>query len=195
MTASAASEVRRRHVPGEPGLWVLIFGDMLVFTVLFGVYLTQRGGHRDLFAQSQDSLNRNLGAVNTLVLLTSSLLVVTAVHAQRADSSRHLSSRLMLGAFGVGSLFVVIKAVEYYEKISAGIVPSTNEFFMYYYVLTGLHLAHVLIGLVVLLVLSRLAANPDPSPRQYGYIEGGGCFWHMVDLLWIVIFPLLFLVR
>ena len=194
-TEGADAPTGARHVPGEPGLWVLLFGDMLVFTVFFGVYLTKRGQHRELFAQSQDALNRNLGAINTLVLLTSSLLVVFAVHAQRSDRLRPLASRLMLGAFGVGSLFVVIKAIEYHEKVSAGITPGTDEFFMYYFVLTGLHLAHVVIGLIVLLALSRLARNPEPSKSHFAFVEGGGCFWHMVDLLWIIIFPLLFLVR
>lgn len=194
-TEGADAQAGARRVPGEPGLWVLLFGDMLVFTVLFGVYLTKRGQHRELFAESQNALNRNLGAINTLVLLTSSLLVVFAVHAQRSDRLRAMSPRLMLAAFGVGSMFVVIKAIEYREKLSVGITPSTNEFFMYYFVLTGLHLAHVVIGLIVLLVLSRLARNPEPSKTQFAFFEGGGCFWHMVDLLWIVIFPLLFLVR
>jgi nitric oxide reductase NorE protein len=184
-----------RHVPGEPGIWVLLFGDMLVFTVLFVVYLSRRGENRELFAQSQDALNRNFGAINTLVLLTSSLLVVFAVRALRSERYRHLASRLTLAGFAVGCCFVLIKALEFHEKISAGITPSTNEFFMYYFVLTGLHLAHVVIGLGVLLALSRIARNTSPSRTHFAFFEGGGCFWHMVDLLWIVIFPLLFLVR
>lgn len=194
-TGGADAPAAARHVPGEPGLWVLLFGDMMVFTVLFGVYLSKRGQHRELFAKSQDALNRNLGAINTLVLLTSSLLVVFAVHARRSDRLRPMASKLMLAAFGVGSMFVVIKVIEYHEKVSAGITPSTNEFYMYYFVLTGLHLAHVVIGLLVLVVLSRLVRNQEPGKSHFAFVEGGGCFWHMVDLLWIVIFPLLFLVR
>lgn len=184
-----------KHIPGEAGIWVLLFGDMMVFTVLFLVYLDQRGKNSELFAQSQDHLNRTAGAVNTLVLLCSSVLVVFGVHAARSGQSRDLASRLMVAGFGVGSLFVVIKVYEYHEKVAAGITPSTNEFYMYYFVLTGLHLAHVIIGLATLLALSRLARNPEPSKNQIAFIEGGGCFWHMVDLLWLVIFPLIFLVR
>jgi nitric oxide reductase NorE protein len=184
-----------RHVPGEPGIWVLLFGDMAVFTILFGVYLHRRGENKQLFAQSQDALNRTFGAVNTLVLLTSSLLVVFAVLALRNERWRHLAQRLTFGGVVVGSCFVVIKVFEYHEKIAAGITPSTNEFYMYYFVLTGLHLAHVIIGLGVLVVLSRIARKPEPTRTHLAFFEGGGCFWHMVDLLWIVIFPLLFLVR
>jgi nitric oxide reductase NorE protein len=184
-----------RHVPGEPGIWVLLFGDMVVFTILFAVYLHRRGENKELFAQSQDALNRTFGAVNTLVLLTSSLLVVLAVLALRSEQWRHLAQRLTLGGVAVGSCFVIIKAFEYHEKIAAGITPSTNEFYMYYFVLTGLHLAHVIIGLGVLLALARIARKPAPTGTHIAFFEGGGCFWHMVDLLWIVIFPLLFLVR
>ena len=184
-----------RHVPGEPGIWVLLFGDMAVFTILFAVYLHRRAENKDLFAQSQDALNRTFGAVNTLVLLTSSLLVVFAVLALRSERWRHLAQRLTVAGVAVGSCFVVIKVFEYHEKVAAGITPSTNEFYMYYFVLTGLHLAHVIVGLGVLLALSRIARKPEPSRTHIAFFEGGGCFWHMVDLLWIVIFPLLFLVR
>lgn len=183
------------HVPGEPGIWILLCGDLLVFTVLFVVYLVKRGQAPELFATSQTHLNQTLGAVNTLVLLTSSLLVALALRALRSEQFRHRASALTYAAAGVGSLFVMIKAIEYHEKFAAGITPSTNEFFTYYFTLTGLHLAHVCIGLGVLLILARVARRPDPTPTNLAFFEGGGCFWHMVDLLWIVIFPLLFLVR
>ena len=98
-------------------------------------------------------------------------------------------------ALGFFALFVVIKGIEYHEKIAAGLTPSTNEFFMYYFVLTGLHLAHVVIGLIVLTVLSRLARKRAPTRTHIAFFEGGACFWHMVDLLWLIIFPLIFLVH
>jgi nitric oxide reductase NorE protein len=186
---------RFRHVPGEPGMWVLLFGDMTVFFVLFIIYLHARGRNPELFAQSQAALNKNYGALNTLVLLSSSLLVVLATRALRSQRWTHLAQRLMLSGAAVGACFVAVKVFEYREKVAAGITPLTNEFFMYYFVLTGLHLVHVVIGLAVLLALSRLARTPRPSTTQLAFFEGGGCFWHMVDLLWIVLFPLLFLVR
>lgn len=194
-TNDDSSDVRKPHVPGEPGIWVLLFGDMVVFTVLFVVYLSRRMKDPHLFATSQDHLNRNLGAINTLVLLTSSILVVFAVRAYRTPQTRALASRFMLAGAAVGACFVGVKALEYHQKIAAGLTPSTNEFFMYYFVLTGLHLAHVIIGLVVLVVLSRLVRSSETSSTRMAFVEGGACFWHMVDLLWIVIFPLLFLVR
>lgn len=184
-----------RHVPGEPGLWILLFGDMALFTVLFAVYLVHRGAQPALFAESQATLNRALGATNTVVLLASSLLVVLATRAVRHDATRRYAPNLVLGAIACGLCFIAIKAYEYHEKIAAGMVPNTNEFYMYYFVLTGLHLGHVVIGLLVLLGLRGLARKPMSTKTQLVFFEAGACFWHLVDLLWIVIFPLLFLVR
>jgi nitric oxide reductase NorE protein len=183
------------HVPGEPGVWILLCGDLSIFTVLFAAYLLRRGEDVGVFAQAQSTLNRTFGVVNTIVLLSSSLLVVFAVRAVRSHRWRYLAPRLMFCGAGVGACFVVIKAIEYHEIAGAGISPTTNEFFMYYFVLTGLHLAHVVVGLGVLSVLAILVRNEVLTRTHVAYVEGGTCFWHLVDLLWLVIFPLLFLVR
>ncbi len=191
---STAERPAQRHIPGEAGLWVLLFGDLTVFLVLFCVYLVNRGKHAQLFAHSQHELNRNLGALNTLLLLASSLLVVLATRAVRSPSRRHAPA-LMLGAIGFGLGFVAVKVFEYHDKIAAGLTPSTNKFYMFYFVLTGIHLAHLIVGLAVLTVLCVLSRKAELTDGQFMFFEGGACFWHMVDLLWIVIFPLLYLVR
>jgi nitric oxide reductase NorE protein len=183
------------HVPGEPGIWILLFGDLSVFAVLFAVFLHHRGAQPELFAASQDHLNRAFGATNTLILLSSSLLLVYANRAIRSETLRPMAPWFTLGTVTLGACFVVIKVFEYSEKLSAGLTPSTNEFFTYYFVLTGLHLGHLIIGLGVLTVLLTLARKAAPSETHLKFFEGGACFWHMVDLLWIVIFPLVFLVR
>ncbi|MFE3002158.1 cytochrome c oxidase subunit 3 [Nocardia sp. NPDC059246] len=185
---------RVRRVPGEPGLWILLFGDMMVFLILFGVYLHERGRQTQVFDHAQETLNRNLGALNTLLLLASSLLVALAVRAVRGES-RRLAPRLVIGGIACGLGFIVVKAFEYHAKLAAGLTPQTNQFFMYYFVLTGLHLVHLILGLAVLCALWVLARKPTLGKTQLAIFEGGACFWHMVDLLWIVIFPLIFLVR
>ncbi|BBX62377.1 cytochrome c oxidase subunit III [Mycobacterium saskatchewanense] len=172
----------------------MIFGDMTVFAVLFGVYLYYRAGQPQLFERSQSHLNQAFGAVNTLVLLTSSLLVVTAVRAVRAGAPR-LARRLVYGAMTCGAIFVVNKAIEYGQKISHGLVPSSNQFFMYFYVMTGLHLLHVVLGMALLGLMAHLTRRATLTGREQGYLEGAGCFWHMVDVLWIVIFALVYLVK
>lgn len=190
----ASSTTPRRKVPGEEGTWIFIFGDMCVFAVFFAYYLVSRGHSPELFAASQETLNRNFGAVNTVLLLVSSLLVVLAVKAMRVDR-RELAQRLIVGAFACGIGFVVVKVFEYHEKIADGHTPSENEFYLLYFVLTGLHLFHLVLGLITLIVLFMLARKPELSRHQWAFFEGGTCFWHMVDLLWIVLFPLIFLVR
>jgi nitric oxide reductase NorE protein len=181
-----------RHVPGEAGLWVLIFGDLTVFAVLFCRYLLDRGQQPAVFVHAQETLNRDLGAVNTVVLLTSSLLVVLATHG-RAMHRR--APALLAAAIALGLVFVGLKVWEYHHLLADGITPQTDSFYAYYFALTGLHLAHLIVGLVVLTALTVLARRRSLTDGQQAFVEGGACFWHMVDLLWLVIFPLLFLVR
>jgi nitric oxide reductase NorE protein len=185
---------RRYHVPGETGIWVFIFGDMTIFAIMFATYLFYRGKDVGLFDASQLKLNPNFGLVNTVLLLTGSLLVVLAVGCVRSGSHRP-ARPLLLGAIGCGAAFSVLKIVEYSTKLDAGITPQTNQFFMFYFVLTGLHWFHLAIGLAVLSYMYFSARRNVLDIRQFVWFEGGGCYWHMVDLLWIVLFPLLYLVN
>jgi len=185
---------RPRHVPGEEGIWVFIFGDMLVFAVLFGTYLYYRAKDVALFTTSQQVLNTTLGLINTLLLLFSSLLVVLAVSAVRQGAPQP-APRLLAGAIGCGVAFSVLKIVEYAGKVDMGITPQTNGFYMFYFVLTGLHWFHLLLGLGVLTYMYFSARRPALDAKQFAWFEGAGCYWHMVDLLWIVLFPLLYLMN
>jgi nitric oxide reductase NorE protein len=188
-TPSAAA----RHIPGEPGVWIFILGDMTVFAIFFATYLYYRGQQKALFQAGQHTLVQAYGVINTLLLLTSSLLVVVGVRALRTERSR-VASVTFAGAILCGLGFCAMKAVEWGEKLSAGITPATNNFYMYYFVLTGLHFFHLLLGLGVLTFLLRTALRGPLTGRRMAFVEGGACFWHMVDLLWIVLFPLLYLV-
>ncbi|WP_234802367.1 cytochrome c oxidase subunit 3 [Mycolicibacterium fortuitum] len=176
-------------------MWIFILGDMCVFAMLFAVYLLYRGQDPSLFAEGQATLNRNSGALNTVLLLVSSLFVVIGLQALKRNLL-DLSKRMVLLAALCGVGFVVVKAFEYSEQIGAGHTPGANSFYMYYFILTGLHLGHLLVGLAVLTVLYRmLASDREWTSQRFSMFEGGTCFWHMVDLLWIVLFPLIFLVR
>lgn len=180
------------HVPGEPGLWVMIFGDLMVFSAFFVVYMLAYSKQRDLFEASQQLLDRRLGLVNTILLLTSSWLVARSVDALRrnARGARALLSAGM--ACGLG--FIAVKVFEYKAKVAAGLTLNHDPFFVFYYMLTGVHLVHVLLGLGVLLIVR---ARFDANGRWTGSVvlaEGGAAFWHLVDLLWIVIFALLYLI-
>lgn len=200
-TASIASRELARNgkrLPGEPGVWVFIFGDMTVFSLFFLTYLYYRGQQIELFDESQHRLGQGFGAAYTAILLSSSLAVCAGLRAIRFNhggDARWPPSRAFVVALACGVLFVVLKGWEYSQKVQAGITPATNEFFMFYFILTGVHLVHLVIGLAVLIGLARLASRTTLTGRQYILLEGGSCYWHMVDLLWIVIFALVYLVK
>lgn len=180
------------RLPGDSDIWVFVLGDMVIFSSYFFAYLLDRSHDAPLFTKSQLLLNQGLGIINTLVLLTSSLLVALCVHAARAgDLQNALRFVELAGGCGVG--FLLLKASEWYVKLSAGWTMGTNAFFMHYYVLTGVHVLHVLIGLVFLTIMRRELSVRE-SPRM-PLLEAGGTYWHMVDFLWFLIFALLYLMR
>ena len=166
---------------------------MLVFGAFFATFMYQRGHAPELFDESRRTLNIAIGLTNTLVLLTSSLFVVTALRAIRS-SERLAASWLLVGAMVCGFTFVGLKVVEYTAKVNEGHTPAQNAFYAYYFILTGLHLFHVVIGIVVLIFLLAQTRVTELSATRMALFDGGACFWHLVDLLWIVLFPLLYLV-
>lgn len=181
------------HIPGETGVWLVVLVDMTVFAILFLVFLYYRSADPQLFFHSQQSLDRQIGVMNTFLLLTSSLFVVKGVHASR-ESQAPITPRWFTGALICGCAFILNKFFEYGEKIKAGITPLTNDFYMYYYVLTGLHLLHVVIGVCLILFLRAKTFSGYKSKGDIMLLEGGATYWHMVDLLWVVLFPLIYLV-
>lgn len=183
-----------RRLPGEAGLWLVIAGDVLVFSLFFGLFVYDLGVYPEMFHESQSHLNRTLAAVNTILLLTSSWLVVTAVAAARKNMAR--SASFCLGsAFFCGLGFCVIKFVEYREKFLAGLAVNTNEFWTLYFMYTGIHLAHVLIGLGVLTFMVRVCRKSEMGEKELSHLESGASYWHMVDLLWIGLFGLLYFLK
>jgi nitric oxide reductase NorE protein len=183
-----------RRIPGEEGIWVFVLGDMTVFAVFFATFMYSRGKNPDTFARDHASLNVALGTVNTVLLLTSSLFVVLAV--QRVLTGAHRSApRLFGAALACGLGFVVVKAVEWSHLFGEGKTVGSGEFYSYYFMFTGIHLAHVLIGCAVLSRLIVMTRQPELTRRAPMLCEAGGIFWHMVDLLWVVLFALFYLMR
>ncbi|MGH8195323.1 MAG: cytochrome c oxidase subunit 3 family protein [Woeseiaceae bacterium] len=192
MTEQARLTRRRsEHVPGEAGIWVFVLADMTVFVLFFGTFLHDRAHEPELFAASQTELTAGFGIVNTLVLLTSSLFVALGVQGVRHGHDA-AASRLFGGALVCAFVFMGSKAIEYSDKLSSGLTPGTNSFFMYFYVVTAIHLLHVVIGTLILIYLRR-RAGASPDNRGHAAFESGATYWHMVDLLWVVIFPLFYL--
>lgn len=183
-----------RRIPGEEGIWVFVLGDMTVFALFFATFMYSRGKNPQAFASGHADLHVALGTVNTVLLLSSSLLV--AIGVQRVLGGRHRdATRLFTGAIGCGVGFVTVKAIEWTQLFGAGKGVGSSEYFSYYFVFTGIHLMHVLIGLAILARLTFLTRRPALEGPQRRLCETGGIFWHMVDLLWVVLFALFYLVR
>ena len=180
------------HTPGDGHMWVMVLGDLIIFGAYFIIFMIYRAMKPQEFLSSQEHLNINIGVLNTLVLLVSSWFVARSVQAARAgDHDQALRLTYLGGLCGVA--FIAIKAYEWSTKVAAGYTISSNEFFMFYYMLTGVQLFHVSLGLLILGITVRELRNP--RRRRMFMVEAGATYWHMVDLLWIVIFALLYVMR
>ncbi|KZE29261.1 cytochrome c oxidase subunit 3 [Chelatococcus daeguensis] len=169
-------------LPGHPMMWVLIASELAVFGALIVAFGIAGALEPDLFAAGRDRLDPLLGGINTLVLVTSGFLAAMAVDA--ADAGRRRTARLhVAGAIILGGLFVIVKLIEYQAKLAAGIGIETDRFFTLYFLVTGFHLLHVLLGMVILAAVAVTDAD----------LRTGTAFWHMVDLVLVVLYPLVYL--
>ncbi|MFZ5659014.1 MAG: cytochrome c oxidase subunit 3 family protein [Pseudomonadota bacterium] len=190
----SADEPHAGALPGDFAIWVFIFAELLVFGILFLAYAFARSQHVELFNASQLTLNRAAGLANTLVLITSSYFAARAVAAIKLGQAR-ACAHWLLGTLGLGGVFIVIKLAEFHAKFSAGISLSTNTFYMFYLSLTMFHFMHVLLGMVILAVVMHKARRGAYSAAEHTGVETGASYWHMVDLVWIVLFALVYIIR
>jgi nitric oxide reductase NorE protein len=182
----------RGHVPGDSSMWFFVIGDLLIFGVYFVGYMYFRGRNHELFLAGQAQLNLDIGAVNTIVLLTSSLFVALGTAAARLGNQAESLRRFCI-ALAFGAAFPIVKMFEWIPEISRGLTPGKDLFFMYYYVMTGMHLCHVALGLVIMCFIIRNVKTAQ-APK-ISFVETGATYWHMVDVLWLVLFALLYLMR
>jgi len=175
------------------GVWTFLATEVLLFGALFTAYTVFRIRYPEMFRVEHLKLDRVLGAVNTVVLITSSLMVVQGV-----DAIRRGKARLLEACFGatilLAAVFLCIKYVEYTAKFHHGIYPRTNLFFSIYFMLTGLHGIHVLLGMGLLSYVIVLSRRGRLSASYFTPAEMSGLYWHFVDLVWIYLFPLLYLI-
>ncbi len=179
---------------GDLAVWLIILAEMLAFCILFLSYAFARAHNVELFNASQSTLDLHSGAINTVLLITGSWCVVRAVQAVRADASR-VGSNWLVAALVCGAGFVTLKFFEFSAKADAGIDLSTNTFYMFYILLTGFHFLHVIVAMVFLAILLVKTLQGAYGGHDHHALESGAAFWHMVDLLWIVLFPLVYVMR
>ncbi len=174
------------ELPGELMMWVLIASELMVFGAGLIACLSVRIADPARFAADQALLDQGAGALNTLVLVTSGLFAAIALRS-RESGKRGTARRWLLAAGGFGVVFLIVKAFEYASKASLGIDVETSPFFTFYYLITGFHALHVVAGVVVLGVIAWA-----DSVRN---MEAGVAFWHLVDLVWVLLFPIIYVLR
>jgi nitric oxide reductase NorE protein len=173
-------------LPGDPMIWVLVFSELAAFGLFLGAFAVARAISPAVFASGQAALDSGLAGLNTIVLLTSGWAAARGT-AAACESRPSVSRRWLFLAMGLGAAFVAIKLVEYACEIAGGIGMETSPFFTLYFLLTGFHLLHVCLGIVIMAVVCRRATPVS--------VETATAFWHMVDLVWVVMFPIVYLVR
>lgn len=179
------------YPPGGILLWIIIYVELITFGMAFAALAYYGATERAAFHQDSLLLNKPIATINTILLLTSGFLVAQGVYffkTQKSQKTIRLFSWAML--FGLG--FLVLKGVECYGKIQAGIGMDYSSFFMFYWLLTGFHWIHVLVGLVILFFIRRTLVKKQLEASLED-LEAGVAFWHMCDLIWLILFPILYL--
>jgi len=185
------------------GMWLFLLSEILLFAGLFILYSTYRYKNPVDFHHAAAELNRILGTGNTLILITSSLTMALSISSIQ-KGNRKLSTLLLSATIFLGFLFLVIKSFEWTAKIHHGIYPNSPRllgrnkgevlFYGLYYAMTGLHGLHVLVGLFILSVMLILMMKGRINAVRFVPLENSGLYWHLVDMIWIFLFPLFYLI-
>ena len=193
-TATRVQEPGDRYPPGDLAIWIFILAELTAFAAFFIAYAFTRMRHVELFDHYQQTLDRGTAMLNTLALITASYFVVRSLAAIREDR-RQACTGWLLAALGMGALFLVVKAGEYAHHMAQGITLSTNTFYMFYLSLTFFHFMHVIMGMVILGAVALKAWRGGYSAAEHTGVETGASYWHMVDLVWLVLFPLVYVMH
>jgi len=182
------------YPPGGLLIWIIVFLEFITFSAGIMVYLSFRQADVSLFNESQQMLNSTYGMINTIVLITSGLLMATTLgHLKSGNAKKAVSYISLTILFGV--IFLILKGFEYNEKIELGLTFSHNRFFMFYWLLTGFHFIHVLVGVILLSYMRIKTKSGHYSGNNFEDVETVGVFWHMCDLIWIFLFPIIYLLH
>ena len=202
--AHAHSPLHRDDVGSRLGMWLFLFTELILFGGMFLAYAVYRSMHPESFKLAAEELDTMVGTVNTIILLTSSLTVAMSITATARGQKR-----LSLGLVGVTLVlalgFLVNKYFEWGHKFELGIYPGSPEllnksqgeilYFGLYYVMTGLHALHVIIGMTILAFVMVFMARGSVNKNSYVKLEAGALYWHLVDVIWIFLFPLFYLLH
>lgn len=178
------------YPPGGILMWIIIILEVITFLMALGAFAHYGNENNELFRESKRQLNTTIGAINTFILLTSGFFAALASQVYK-KSEYQKSSKLLLFAIAGGVFFILLKSIEYGDKLNSDLTMNTNIFYTFYWLLTGFHLFHVLVGIAILGVLSYKIKKVNALSED---VEAGIAFWHLCDLIWLMLFPSLYLI-
>lgn len=195
----------QEHEAGKEGTWIFLATEIMMFGGLFVGYFLYRGLYHDAYLEGGELLDWRLGALNTLVLLLSSFTMAQAVTDTMQGNNKKALTKVWI-TLACAVIFLVVKYFEYSGKISHGLFPSPDMwtyeaenpklrlFMTLYFCMTGLHGIHILIGIGLMLWIAKRLKNDEFNAKYYTAVEGVGLYWHIVDIIWIFLFPLMYLI-
>jgi len=197
-------EARDHKVFSRVGMWLFLLSEILIFGGLFLVYAMYRAKHPADFHAASLELSRFDGTLNTAILLTSSLTAVLAIFSLQELNKPRRTALYLAATIGFGFAFLVVKAFEWGAKFEHGLYPRAAElgtkphgeilYFGLYFTMTGLHALHVIIGMAVLSVMLDWVLRKKATQQNSAALENAGLYWHLVDIIWIFLFPLFYLI-
>ena len=182
-----------KRLPGDLAMWFFILAELTVFAILFIGFAVSEQLNTEMFSQGKAKLHQISGLINTLTLITSSYFVALALNKMHQGLGKQ-SARLLLVAKLIASIYIGVKVWEYLSLFEQGIDIETNTFFTLYFLITFFHLMHVLLGMVILVFVALKAAKNEYNASNISGFESGASYWHMVDMLWIILFPLIYII-
>lgn len=180
------------YPPGGILIWIIIALELITFMGGLSAFAIYRSSNVELVQESQKHLSALIGTINTIILITGGYFMAVGIKKIKAGLNAQ-ASKMILFAIITGILFLMLKGYEYYDKVIDGIGISTNTFFTFYWLITGFHFIHVTVAIIILIALYISVKKNKYSKEDYFDVETGGAFWHLCDLIWVLVFPLFYL--
>jgi len=182
-----------KRLPGDLAMWFFILAELSVFAIFFIGFAVAEQLNTEMFVAGKAQLHPTAGLINTLALITSSFIVALALQMMHKGNGKGAARTLILAQL-VAVVYLVVKLWEYQALFEAGIGIETNTFFTLYFLITFFHFMHVLLGMVILTFIAMKSAKGEYQSGNMSGFESGACYWHMVDMLWIILFPLIYVI-
>jgi len=194
---SAIEKINPKNLYYPPGgilIWIILSVEIITFLMVTISFMYSRSADVAVFNEAQTHLNATFGTINTIILITSGFFMARTVTALKDNNHKKANTFITISTF-LGFLFLVLKGYEYYHKIDLGLTLRTNTFFTYYWMMTGFHFIHVMLGIVLLLAMKYYIRIKRYTAEDMLDVETVATYWHMCDIIWILIFPVLYLMN